>query len=236
MQVQGLTDMALVRLKALDNSEYKPIADSRNGLTLLATVVASSSLASTDLARVVVVNPYEGAPFSDRPGDDEAMRTARHAKAIPKMNQYLADAVHGLDLCANGCLYLAHSITKGLSSAPDHKKAAVRQPTSPALTVTQYNALTALNGGGKLYESADRGFGVTRVATEDGTRVSIATFRALEKRQLVTVDSSTSLSTGQKITVTERGRHALDQPRPDATATTTAAVPAKPAVAQRAHR
>jgi hypothetical protein len=72
---------------------------------------------------------------------------------------------------------------------------------------------------------------VTRVAADDGTRISIATFRALNKRGLVDWDTSTSLFHGQKITVTEHGRQALANPRPAATATTPArAVLRTPAV------
>jgi hypothetical protein len=61
---------------------------------------------------------------------------------------------------------------------------------------------------------------VTRVTADDGTRISIATFRALNKRGLVDWDTSTSLVHGQRITVTEHGRQALVKPRPAATATT----------------
>ncbi|MFG2349641.1 hypothetical protein [Streptomyces phaeochromogenes] len=56
-----------------------------------------------------------------------------------------------------------------------------------------------------------------------GTRISIATYRALAKRGLVTADTSASLYHGQKITVTEDGHGALTQQRPEAALTTTAA-------------
>ncbi|MFD9224860.1 hypothetical protein ACFWDI_33790 [Streptomyces sp. NPDC060064] len=196
LTAQDLAATALVRLTALDNSTYTHIAGSRASLELLASVVSSSSLAGTDLAHVVLTNPYEGAQFAGYPADEEAVRTARHAEAIPKMSGHLDDAVHQLDLCAIGCRYLAHGITEDLGTGQEHKSAAVRQTTGPALTPAQYDALTALNGGRNLYESATRGLGVTRVATEDGTRVSIATYRALAKRGLVTRDTSTSLAIG----------------------------------------
>ncbi|ELS55910.1 hypothetical protein [Streptomyces viridochromogenes] len=237
LQAQDLTATALVRLTALDNSPYTSVAGSRAGLELMASVVSSSSLAGTDLAHVVLANPYEGAQFAGYPADDEAVRTVRHAEAIPKMNGHLDDAVHQLDLCAIGCHYLAHGITEDLTTARKNKPAAVQQTTGPAPTAAQYDALTALNGGGYLYESATRGLGVTRVATNDGTRVSIATYRALEKRGLVTHDTSTSLwARGQKISVTEQGQQALAQPRPAARLATQVAAGPKTVVAQRAHR
>ncbi|MER5440118.1 hypothetical protein [Streptomyces sp. NPDC002790] len=225
-----------MRLTALDNSMYTNIAGSRASLELLASVVSASSLAGTDLAHFVLANPYEGAPFAGYPADDEAVRTVRHAEAIPKLNGHLDDAVHQLDLCAIGCHYLAHGITEDLTSAQEHKPAAEQQTAGPGLTAAQYDALTALNGGGRLYESTTRGLGVTRVATDDGTRVSIATFRALAKRGLVTRDTSTSLVIGQKVTVTGQGQQALARPRPHAALRTAGAVPPKAAVTQGAHR
>ncbi|MCG7207282.1 hypothetical protein [Streptomyces arenae] len=236
LQAQDLTATALGRLTALDNSTYTNIAGSRAGLELLASVVSSSSLAGTDLTHVVLTNPYEGAQFACYPADDESVRTVRHAEAIPQTNGHLDDAVHQLDLCAIGCNYLAHGITEDLATAQDHKPTPAQQTPGPALTPAQYGALTALNGGGHLYESATRGLGVTRVATDDGTRVSIATFQALDKRGLVTRDTSTSLATGQKITVTEQGQQALARPRPHAALSTAVATPPKAAVAQGVHR
>ncbi|MFE7272426.1 hypothetical protein [Streptomyces sp. NPDC057623] len=237
LQAQDLTATALVRLTALDNSTYTSVAGSRAGLELMASVVSSSSLAGTDLAHVVLANLLEGAQFAGYPADDEAVRTVRHAEATPQMNGHLNDAVHQLDLCAIGCRYLAHGITEELAAAHEHKSAVVQQAPGPALTPAQYDALTALNGGGRLYESATRGLGVTRVATDDGTRVSIATFRALAKRGLVIHDTSTSLwAGGQKITVTEQGQQALTRPRPRTVLTTAVAAPPKTAQVQGAHR
>ncbi|MCZ0974348.1 hypothetical protein O1L55_30070 [Streptomyces albulus] len=235
LQAQDLTATALARLTVLDNSSYIHIAGSRGSLELLASVVSSSSLAGTDLAHVVLANPYEGAQFASYRADDEAVRTARHAEAIPKMSGHLDDAVHQLDLCAIGCHYLAHGITEDLATAQG-MSTAVRQKTSPALSPAQYDALSALQGGGKLYESSTRGLGVTRVATHDGTRVSVATYRALARRGLVSADAGTSLYQGQKITVTEQGRQALAQPRPRAPLSTTAATVPKAAATQGAHR
>lgn len=231
LTAQDLTATALVRLAALDNSAYTHIAGSRVGLDLLASVVSASSLAGTDLAHALLANPYEGQQFAGYPADSEAIRTARHAEAIPQMSGHLDDAVHQLDLSAIGCHYLAHGITEDLATTHVHKSPAVRQTAGPALTSAQHDALTALNGGGHLYESATRGLGVTRVATDDGTRVSIATYRALAKRELVARDTSTSLAIGQKITVTEQGQRVLAQPRLHAALTTTRPAPPAPTAA-----
>jgi hypothetical protein len=113
----------------------------------------------------------------------------------------------------------------------------VQRTTGPTLTDAQYDALKALSfGEGRLYESSQRGSGVTRVATHDGTRVSIATFRVLAKRGLVAADTNTSLFQGQKITVTEHGQQALAEPRPAAAPATTAVAAPKPPAVQRARR
>ncbi|KPI25142.1 hypothetical protein OV320_8347 [Actinobacteria bacterium OV320] len=192
--------------------------------------MVASSLAGNDLANALFANPCEGAQFPGYPADDEAVRTVRHTEAIPRMTEHLGDAAHQLDLSATGCHYLAHGITEDLTSMQDHRAASAQQTTGPALTAAQYDALMSLLGGGRLYESSQRGLGVTRVATDDGTRVSIATYRALAKRGLVAADTSTSLYHGQKITVTEDGHRALTQQRPRAALTTTAATAPKPAV------
>lgn len=201
----------------------------------MASVVHSSSLAGNDLASALSANPYEGAPFSGFPADDASSRTARYAEAVPRMAGYLGDAAHQLDLSATGCHYLAHGIAENLASVRDHKAASAQQTTGPALTLTQYDALKALVDGGRMSESSQRGLGVTRVTTADGTRVSIATYRALAKRGLVTADTSTMLYHGQKITVTEDGHRALTQPRPQA-ALTAATAPPKAAARQEVRR
>ncbi|MFG2349640.1 hypothetical protein [Streptomyces phaeochromogenes] len=53
--------------------------------------MSASSLAGNDLANALFANPYEGAQFSGYPADDEAVRTARHAEAIPRMTEHLDD-------------------------------------------------------------------------------------------------------------------------------------------------
>ncbi|MGZ2362114.1 hypothetical protein LRE75_36565 [Streptomyces sp. 372A] len=236
LQTQDLTATAMACLTALDNSAYTHVADSRASLDLLSSVVSSSSLAGTDLAQVLLANPHKEAQFTGHSADDEAVRAARHAEAIPKMNRHLNDAVHQLSLCVTGCHFVAHGITEGLAPAQDHKPSAKQQTAGVSLSPAQYDALTALAVGGWLYESSTRGLGVTRVGTQDGTRVSIATYRALAKRSLVIADTGTSLLRGQKITVTEAGQRALAEPRPRAALPAASTAPTVTAAAQGARR
>lgn len=227
LSAQDLTTTALARLQALDNSSYTNIAGSRASLELMASVVSSSALAGTELAHVLLANPWEGQGFAGYPPDSAAIKRTRHAEAIPQMTGHLTDAAHQLDLCATACRYLASGITDDYATS--EPTASATQQTVPSLSAPQYDALAALAKGGRLFESAARGMGVTRVAADDGTRISIATFRALNNRGLVNRDTSTPLLTGQEVTVTEQGRRALTQPRPSSSPPTTAAVKVPPA-------
>ncbi|MET9956241.1 hypothetical protein ABZ135_32505 [Streptomyces sp. NPDC006339] len=130
LTVQDLMATALVRLGALDGSAYAGIAGSRASLECLASVVVASSLASNDLASALYANPYEGAPFAGYSADDETVRTARHAEAIPRMTGHLAYAAQQLDLSATGCHYVATGITRDLAAAQEQAKPAMRT-TSP---------------------------------------------------------------------------------------------------------
>ncbi|MFD8814340.1 hypothetical protein ACFV23_23315 [Streptomyces sp. NPDC059627] len=222
LKAQELTAAVLVRLSTLDSSAYTLAAGSRSSLECLASVAVASTVAGNDLASALFANPYDGAPFDGYPADDASARTARHNQALPKMTGHLADACHQLDLSATGCHCVATAITHALRAARDTAGPA-QEAAVPALNGTQYDALTSLAlGNAMLYEGARRGPGVISVATADGTRISIATFRALNKRGLVGRDMSTRLSRGQKITVTKLGHQALARPRP-----TTAASPAR---------
>ncbi|MFJ4322694.1 hypothetical protein ACIP3A_06200 [Streptomyces tricolor] len=138
LKTQDLTATIVVRLGALDGSAYANVAGSRASLECLASVVVASSLASNYLASALSANPYEGAPFPGYPADDEAVRIARHAEAIPRMTGHLADAAHQLDLCATGCHYVATGITRDLAAAREQAEPAQRT-TDPALTDAQYD-------------------------------------------------------------------------------------------------
>ncbi|MEU9413014.1 hypothetical protein AB0E08_45955 [Streptomyces sp. NPDC048281] len=236
LKAQDLTATVLVHLGTLESSAYSSVAGSRSSLECLASVAVASTLAGNDLASALSVNAYDGAPFPGYPADDASTHTARHAAAIPKMTEHLADAAHQLDLSATGCHYVATGITQD-RDATREETVSPQAASAPALTRTQYDALKVLAlGGGHLYESAQRGPGATRVATGDGTRISMATFRALNKRGLVGRDMSTRLSRGQKITVTKLGHQALARPRPAATTAQPARAAAAPPTLQGARR
>lgn len=236
LKTQDLTATLLVRLGALANSPYTSVPGSHASLECLSSLVIASTQAGNDLAAALHANPLEGAPFPGYPAYNEQERVTRHAEAIPRMTGHLEDAVHQLDLSATGCHYVATGITQDLADTHDQAKS-TQQTAEPALSPAQYDALQALSlGQGKLHESSQRGLGVTRVATHDGTRISIATYRALAKRGLVTADPGTSLFHGQKITVTGDGHQALAQRRPAATPATSTMVASKPPVVQGARR
>ncbi|MGW2689573.1 hypothetical protein ACWC6I_41270 [Streptomyces sp. NPDC001414] len=236
LKAQELTAAVLVRLSTLDSSTYTRLAGSRSSLECLASVAVASTLAGNDLASALFANPYDGAPFDGYPAEDASTGTTRHSQALPKMARHLADAAHQLDLSATGCRYVATGITHDLGAARD-TAGTVQEAAVPALTGIQYDALKSLAPGtGMLYEGARRGPGAIRVATADGTRISIATFRALNKRGLVGRDMTTRLSRGQKITVTKLGHQALAKPRPVTTAARPARASATPPVVRGAHR
>ncbi|MEU9411690.1 hypothetical protein AB0E08_39165 [Streptomyces sp. NPDC048281] len=228
LKAQDLTATVLMHLGTLESSAYSSVAGSRSSLECLASVAVASTLAGNGLAGALLANPYDGAPFPGYPADDTTTHTARHTTAVPEMTEHLADAAHQLDLSTTGCHYVATSITQDRDATREDTVSA-QAAAVPALTRTQYDALKALAlGGGHLYETAQRGPGTTRVATGDGTRISMATFRALNKRGLVGRDMSTRLSRGQKITVTKLGHQALSSPRPAATTAQPARTAAPP--------
>ncbi|MEI5100890.1 hypothetical protein RB200_23110 [Streptomyces sp. PmtG] len=153
------------------------------------------------------------------------------------MNGHITDAALQLDVASTSCHYLAASLARDLPSAAPGLGSTVERQTLPKLNDIQYRALASLAaGGGALHEHAQRAPRGTRVATVDGTRIAVATLRALAKRRLVSVGEGASLPASRPITVTELGRRALTQQRPARLpATTVAAAPAVP-VAQSARR
>ncbi|WP_405625916.1 hypothetical protein [Streptomyces sp. NBC_01396] len=153
LKAQELAATAPVCLTALDNYAYTNIAGSRTSLECPTSVVYASSLAGNDLANALFTHPYEGTPFVGFSADDETLPTARHTEAIPRMTGHLDDAAHQLD---------------------DHQAVAARNTAGPALTPAQHDALTSLRSGRRLYESSQRGLGVTHVAADDAARGSTA--------------------------------------------------------------
>lgn len=236
LRTQDLTATVLVRLGALDNSAYADIAGSHAGLERLSSVVVYSSTAGNDLASALFANSYNGAPLHGDPPDTESVRNARRAEAIARMSGHLADAARQLGVSGIGCHHVASGITDDLATAHRQTKP-VRQVADPVLSPAQYSALNAFNlGPGERYESSQRGFGAIRVSTTDGTRVTVATLEVLYRRELVELDTSTSLFHGQRISVTKLGRQALAKSRLAATTAAPARAIPKPPVARGARR
>ncbi|MGC5244242.1 hypothetical protein ACPXCH_31290 [Streptomyces albogriseolus] len=126
-----LVQQAIFRLATLDGSQYTAVPGSRPVLELLASVVSAASVAAADMACALEANPLEGAPFPgppgapfpDTPADEAAVRTARHAEAVPALAEHLANAAHQLDLAYTGCYHLASGITRDLKQHAEHNQA-----------------------------------------------------------------------------------------------------------------
>ncbi|MER5211069.1 hypothetical protein ABT063_10900 [Streptomyces sp. NPDC002838] len=222
-----LVQQAMFRLAALDGSQYTAVPGSRPALELLASVVLAASIAASDLACALEANPLEGAPFPGPPGapfpsssaDDAAVRTARHAEAVPAMAEHLANAAHQLDLAYTGCYYLASGITRDLKQHAGQNQAT----PAPKITDSQYAVLARLSAGGGTRYVISR-YGVLKAIDKDRATVNVATLNALIKRGLVAVDTTTSLHQGQRLHVTADGERALAQHKPATTPARTAAV------------
>ncbi|MGA5200600.1 hypothetical protein [Streptomyces variegatus] len=222
-----LVQQAMLRLAALDGSQYTAVPGSRPALEALASVVLAASLAASDLACALEVNPLEGAPFPgppgapfpDTPADEAAVRTARHAEAVPAMAEHLADAAHQLDLAHTGCYYLASGITRDLKQHAEQN-----QTTPPSkITDSQYAVLARLSAGGGTRYVISR-YGVLKAIDKDRATVNVATLNALIKRGLVEVDTTTPLHQGQRLHVTAEGQRALARHKPATTPAPAAAV------------
>ncbi|CAM5569890.1 hypothetical protein [Streptomyces aurantiogriseus] len=223
-----LVQRAIERLDALDGSEYTAVPGSRPALELLASVVSAASFAACDLACALEANPLEGAPFPGPPGapfpsspaDEAAVRTARHAEAVPAMAEHLANAAHQLDLAYTGCYYLASGITRDLKQHAEQNQAT----PAPKITDSQYAVLARLSVGGGTRYVISR-YGVLKAIDKDRATVNVATLSALIKRGLVEVNTTTSLHQGQHLHATAEGHRALAQhkhttaPAPAAAAT-----------------
>ncbi|MFC9502750.1 hypothetical protein [Streptomyces sp. NPDC057002] len=134
---------AMERLAALDGSQYTAVPGSRPTMEALASVVDAASVAASDLARALLANPLEGAPFPGPPTDEAAVRRARHAQAAPAMAEHLADAAHQIDLAHTGCSYLANGITRDLKHHTERNRSAsplLRASHSPAVKDAAHGA------------------------------------------------------------------------------------------------
>ncbi|MGW2051629.1 hypothetical protein ACWCPF_41820 [Streptomyces sp. NPDC001858] len=172
-QVHELTGRTLVRLAALDGSQYTVVPGSRSALDMLSSVVESASIAALDLASAVKSNPLEGAafaggtPLDDTTPDNTTVRAARHAEAAPRVAEALGDAAQQLDLCATGCRYTASGIMRDLKKHPEHR------PPLPQLTRAQYTVLEKIARGGASVSRSLQG-GRDSVRAGDGSTPSTA--------------------------------------------------------------
>ncbi|MFJ9033608.1 hypothetical protein ACIRQP_34920 [Streptomyces sp. NPDC102274] len=211
LAVHELVGRTLVRLSVLDGSQYTAVPGSRASLETLSSVVASASVAASELARAVAGNPLDAAFFPGGPPvDDVAVRRARHAEAAPLLAESLTTAAHHLDLCATSCRYTASGITRDLKDHPEHA------PRFPTLTAAQYAALDKIaQAGAHRYESRGRGMSVL---AGDGSTIHAKPFGAIYKHRLVHVSTTASAQhsalAGQSITITAAGRWVLDTQKP----------------------
>ncbi|MFC4612894.1 hypothetical protein ACFO9E_34875 [Streptomyces maoxianensis] len=180
---------------------------SRASLETLGEVVASASVAASQLARAVADNPLEAAVFAGGPPlDDAAMRRARHTEAAPLLAESLTTAAHHLDLCATCCHYTASGITRDLKEHPEHR------PPLPQLTDAQYTALEKIaQGGARRYE---RRGGSRSVLAGDGKTIHAKPFGVLQEHRLIRIDTRTSAVAGQDLRITAAGKLVLDLQKP----------------------
>ncbi|MFJ6898119.1 hypothetical protein [Streptomyces hokutonensis] len=204
LAVNGLVEQLTERLDTLDGSQYAAIPGSRPSLELLASMVHTAAIASSELATVLLENPLEAAAFPGPPADEAAVRAARHKKAAPKMAEHLTSAAHRLELAHTGCYYLATGITRDVIQHVEHSRAT----TAPKVTDRQAEVLARLSSGDGTLTDSGR-MGVAKAVDHDRAAIHLATLNSLIKRRLVSVDTTTSRFTGQRLTVTSEGRHAL---------------------------
>jgi hypothetical protein len=225
LESQQLTRQLVTALSRLSTSEYVTVPGSRSTLDTLTSTVASAALVSTHLAQAIAVNPLIGVSLPGAAVDEEVVRQSRETDAESGIVECLAEALHDLDLTATCCSYAATSIGRAL------ERAEAAMPL-PKLNATQATALERLaQGEGRRYEDS---FGrKTKVYASGGSSVHPATFTFFEKYRLVQVDADTSNRQGQRVTVTDRARRLLAQPRP-ATSTGRPAPVAHAATAGRA--
>ncbi|MCQ9185647.1 hypothetical protein KMT30_42795 [Streptomyces sp. IBSBF 2953] len=231
LAVNGLVEQLMERLAALDGSQYTAVPGSRPALEALASVVHAATTAASDLATVLLENPLEAAAFPGPPADEAAVRAERHAEAAPKMAEHLANAAHELDLASTGCYYLARGITHDVKQHTERSRTAA----APKVTDRQAEVLARLSSGAGTLSEYGR-MGVGKAVDHDRAAIHLATLNSLIKRGLVSVNTTTSRYTGQRLIVTAEGRQALAQRKPAVKVSTHAPSVASPAAPQASGR
>lgn len=226
-----LVSQSILQLSALDGSQYTAIPGSMASLDALSSVVASVSLAGTDLAHALAASPLDGAPFGEPVADGEGMRQARSAHALPIVADHLHEASQQLEVCAITCRYVASGIYRDLAATEHTVRPVPLQKVSP----TQHQALAALAPGGARLRAAHND-ATPRVYVPGGGRVTLATFASLRRRGLINVDTSAPLYQGQNINVTPQGHRALTYRQIKASLPQSAAVPPTAASTRGARR
>ncbi|MFE5298106.1 hypothetical protein [Streptomyces sp. NPDC056632] len=127
---QQLTTDTLAKLAALDGSAYVSIPGSRHALDALAAAISAASSGTTCLTQAIAANPLHGVGFPGPPADEDAIRHARNAEAVPLVTEHLADAASDFDLAATCCAYIASGIADAVRAHPAHS----RTPTPTAAT------------------------------------------------------------------------------------------------------
>ncbi|MFE4801469.1 hypothetical protein ACFRFL_42540 [Streptomyces sp. NPDC056708] len=206
LSVHELIGRTLVRLSVLDGSQYVAVPGSRSSLETLGEVVASASVAASQLARAVADNPLEAAVFAGGPPvDDATTRRARHSEAEPLLAESLTTAAHHLDLCATCCQYTASGIARDLKDDPEHRR------SWPRLSDAQYAALDRIaQVGARRYERRGKG---TYVLAGDGKTIHAKPFGVLEEHRLIRTGTGATFG-GQDIEVTAAGKLVLDIQKP----------------------
>lgn len=207
LAVHELVGRTLVRLSHLDGSQYTAVPGSRSSLETISQVVASASVAASQLARAVADNPLDAAVFAGGPrADYTAIRKVRHTEAAPLLAESLTTAAHHLDLCATCCQYTAAGIARELRNNPQHQAAFAR------LTDAQYTVLdTIAKSEARRYNL--RGGG-TQIVAGNNKAIHATPFAVLQKHRLIQVGAGTSPLSAQNIKVTAAGKLVLDIQKP----------------------
>jgi hypothetical protein len=156
----------------------------------------------------VATNPLDGTPFGGGSPDDESVRAARHAEAVPLLADALTEATHHLDLCETAYRHLATIILRDLREHPEHL------PSLPQLTSAQYRSLEKIAEGGTTFSRSLRG-DWDSIRAGDGSAIPAKPFAVLENNRLVRFQQKSSSPFGpQDVGVTSAGRLVLDTQKP----------------------
>lgn len=200
-----MTGDLLALVRTLGEGAYASLPSSAQTLRSLTAIVHSSSRGATALSAALAAIPTDTAS------------PAPAVRASSGVSAQLAEAARQFEASSTACHVTADSMGADLRAqalattapAPTPPRVADSRTSKPKLTAAQRSALRALTSeNGRLYERLGGGLFVT--CGSGGTQISPATLQALENRDLVRVDHTTPVLSGQKITLTPAGQQALD--------------------------